>query len=115
MNGMGTSVIHLFTTNPTPAPAFATNPPPHNGHEIIDSTKSLEKIVEFLLSITQLLGIIMVLMGIIKLIIAFGEEDGAGYQKAAMFIGVGIVLIILDIFIGYMTGGNSSFFKLPAP
>ena len=84
------------------------------GHRIPNARWSLYVIIRYLLSIAQLLGIIMVLVGLIKMIIAFGEEDGAGYQKAVMFIGVGIVLIVLRTFIGFMAGGPSPrYFLLP--
>ena len=57
-----------------------------------------EEVISGILAIVYLimnvLGIIFVIIGFVKLIIAHAQEDAPGQQKAAMFIATGLVLII---------------------
>lgn len=47
--------------------------------------------------ITNVLGILFVIVGFVKLVISHAQEDAPGQQKAAMFIATGLVLILLRI------------------
>ena len=60
-----------------------------------------EEVINGILSvvylITNVLGILFVIVGFVKLVISHAQEDAPGQQKAAMFIATGLVLILLRI------------------
>ena len=47
--------------------------------------------------ITNVMGIIFVIVGFVRLVIAHSQEDAPGQQKAAMFIATGIALIAVRV------------------
>lgn len=47
-------------------------------------------------------GIIFLIIGFVKLIIAHAQEDAPGQQKAAMFIATGIVLLVARVVMAAM-------------
>lgn len=61
------------------------------GEEVIGGVLS----VVFL--ITNIVGIIFIIVGFVKLVIAHAQEDGPAQQKAALFIATGLVLILVRI------------------
>lgn len=66
---------------------FASN----HGAEVING------ILTVVYLITNVLGILFVIIGFVKLVISHAQEDAPGQQKAAMFIATGLVLILLRI------------------
>ncbi len=66
---------------------FASGP---QGH----STDVIKAILSIVYLIMNVVGILFVLIGFVKLIISHAQEDAPGQQKAAMFIATGLVLII---------------------
>lgn len=66
---------------------FASN----HGAEVING------ILNVVYLITNVLGILFVIIGFVKLVISHAQEDAPGQQKAAMFIATGLVLILLRI------------------
>lgn len=62
-----------------------------NGQNVIKGILS----VVFL--ITNVVGIILTIVGFVKLVIAHANEDGPAQQKAALFIATGLVLVLVRI------------------
>lgn len=61
------------------------------------SKEVIEGILAVVYLITNVLGILFVIVGFVKLVISHAQEDAPGQQKAAMFIATGLVLILLRI------------------
>lgn len=66
------------------------------------ATEAIKSLLNVLYLITNVIGVIFVLVGFVRIVIAHAQEDGPGQQKAAMFIGTGIALILLRIFMTNM-------------
>jgi predicted small integral membrane protein len=58
--------------------------------------EAIKGVLSVLYLITNVIGILFVLIGLVRLVIAHSQEDAPGQQKAAMFIGTGIALILLQ-------------------
>ena len=61
------------------------------------STEVIKGILSVVYLITNVLGILFVIIGFVKLVISHAQEDAPGQQKAAMFIATGLVLILLRL------------------
>lgn len=55
----------------------------------------IEGVVKIVSMICNVVGIIFVLIGVVKIAIAHANEDGPAQQKAALMIATGIILIVL--------------------
>jgi uncharacterized membrane protein len=55
----------------------------------------IEGVVKIISMICNVVGIIFVLIGVVKVAIAHANEDGPAQQKAALMIATGIILIVL--------------------
>lgn len=66
------------------------------------ATEAINGVLNVLFLITNVIGIMFVLIGFVRLVIAHSQEDAPGQQKAAMFIGTGIALILLRLVMGSM-------------
>lgn len=64
------------------------------GAEAKDVIEGLLKIVYL---ITNVVGVIFIIIGFVKLAIAYANEDGPSQQKAALFIATGLVLILIRL------------------
>ena len=82
------------------------------GHYIPQGRESLENLVVFLLAVVMILGIILLVVGFVKLMLAYMEEDGASYQKAVMYIAGGIALLIVRT-MAEVFGVAEKLFSLP--
>lgn len=63
--------------------------------ELTEGEQVINGILEIVGLITNVLGIIFVIVGFVKLVISNAQEDAPGQQKAAMFIATGLALILL--------------------
>ena len=63
------------------------------------ATGAITGIVNVLALITNVIGIIFVVVGFVRIVIAHSQEDAPGQQKAAMFIGTGVALILFRTFL----------------
>lgn len=61
------------------------------------SAEVIKGILGVVYLITNVLGILFVIIGFVKLVISHAQEDAPGQQKAAMFIATGLVLILLRL------------------
>ena len=62
--------------------------------------QAITGVLNILYLITNVIGVIFVLVGLVRLVIAHSQEDAPGQQKAAMFIGTGIALILIRVALG---------------
>ena len=61
------------------------------------SKEVIDGILGIIYLITNVVGIIFVIVGFVKLAIAYAQEDGPSQQKAALFIATGLVLILIRL------------------
>ena len=66
------------------------------------ATEAINSLLSVLYLITNVIGVIFVLVGFVRIVIAHAQEDGPGQQKAAMFIGTGVALILLRMIMSNM-------------
>ena len=59
------------------------------------STKVINGIINVALLIAIVVGILLIIVGVIKFVVAHANEDGPGQQKAAMLLATGIALLLL--------------------
>lgn len=55
----------------------------------------IEGVVKIVSMICNVVGVIFVLIGIVKIAISHANEDGPAQQKAALMIATGIILVVL--------------------
>lgn len=72
-----------------------------SGHHIPTGRQAFTNIIGFLVAVVLILGIVLFLVGLVKLMIAHAEEDGTAYQKAVMCIAGGITLILIELILSY--------------
>ena len=65
--------------------------------EVESAKKAIEGVLSIVYLITNVMGIIFVIVGFVRLVIAHSQEDAPGQQKAAMFIATGIALIAVRV------------------
>lgn len=61
---------------------------------------AIDGVLSIVYLITNILGILFVIVGFVKLVIAHSQEDAPGQQKAAMFIATGVALIAVKPVLG---------------
>lgn len=64
--------------------------------------QAIDALLSVLYLITNVIGVIFVVVGFVRIVIAHAQEDGPGQQKAAMFIGTGVALILLRVVMSSM-------------
>lgn len=74
---------------------------------------ALQGIVSVVSLITNIVGIIFVVVGFVRYVMAHAQDDGPSQQKAALFIGTGIALFLVGGIIsgmgisGWISSDNS--------
>lgn len=68
---------------------FATSGGGSAGEQAIDA------VLKIVFIITNALGILFIIVGLVRLVISWSQEDSPGQQRAAMFIAVGLALLVL--------------------
>ena len=71
---------------------FADDP---NYSASTSSKKVINGIVNVALLVAIVVGILLIIVGVIKFVVAHANEDGPGQQKAAMLLATGIALLLL--------------------
>lgn len=64
--------------------------------------EALKGIVSVVSLITNIVGIIFVVVGFVRYVMAHAQDDGPSQQKAALFIGTGIALFLVGTIISGM-------------
>lgn len=59
----------------------------------MDADSMMTKIIGQILNIVRYIGIVLLVWGVIQLVMAFKNEDGDSKSRAAMMLGISIVLI----------------------
>lgn len=57
--------------------------------------QAIEAVLKIVFIITNALGILFIIVGLVRLVISWSQEDSPGQQRAAMFIAVGLALLVL--------------------
>ena len=65
------------------------------GHNIPSGPQAFGHLIGFLAMLVQVIGVIMFVIGLFMLLFAFVDNDSRQDQRAAFFIGVAVILIIL--------------------
>ena len=80
-------MLQMFNTT-----VFADDP----AYKASDSSKKvINGIVNVALLVAIVVGILLIIVGVIKFVVAHANEDGPGQQKAAMLLATGIALLLL--------------------
>lgn len=62
-----------------------------------DAKKVIQGLLQIVYLITNVVGVIFVIIGFVKLAIAYANEDGPSQQKAALFIATGLILVLIRL------------------
>lgn len=65
----------------------------------MDADNMMTNIIGQLLNIVRYVGILLLVWGVIQLVMAFKNEDGDSKSRAAMMVGISIVLIGMKSFL----------------
>ena len=73
------------------------------GDAATDTARDLVKdILIIVYNIVRIVGIIFIIIGLVKFVIAHANEQGPEQQKAAMMMATGVVLVLLPTILGAM-------------
>lgn len=84
----------------------------NTGHNIPSGSDAFNHLLSFLASLVTAIGIIMFVIGLIMIILALSDNDSRADQRALIFLGVAIVLIIARM-VFFSSGGDTGPVDLP--